>query len=203
MTPEFLITSLVVVASPGTGVVYTVAAGLAHGWRASVVAVFGCTLGIVPHMLAAITGLAALLHASAWAFAIVKYLGIAYLLWMAWRTLRSHGALRIEPEGIPRSTGEVILSGILLNLLNPKLSVFFLAFLPQFLAPGEADVTRRMLQLSLAFMAITFIVFALYGTSAAAMRRYVLEQPVVLRWMRYAFSTAFVLLAARLAFVHP
>ena len=199
MNLEFLLTSLIVVASPGTGVVYTVAAGLAQGWRASVVAAFGCTLGIVPHMLAAITGLAALLHANPLAFEVIKYLGVAYLLWVAWSTLQSHGALHIDPNKTPRSNGAMIVSGILLNLLNPKLSIFFLAFLPQFLAPGETNAMGRMLQLSFVFMAITFAIFTLYGVCCASMRHHVLERPSVLQWIRRLFSATFVLLAARLA----
>lgn len=201
MSPEFLLTAFVVVASPGTGAVYTVATGLSQGGRASVVAAFACTLGIVPHMLAAITGLAALLHASAMAFEIVKYLGVAYLLWMAWSAARSRGVMRIETDEAPRSHGAIVLSGVLLNLLNPKLSIFFLAFLPQFVAPDQSDVSLHMLTLSMVFMAMTFVVFALYGVFAAAMRIHVLERPSVLRCMRYSFSAAFVLLAARLAFV--
>jgi threonine/homoserine/homoserine lactone efflux protein len=202
MDLEFFATSLIMAASPGTGVVYTVAAGLARGRRASVVAAFSCTLGIVPHMLAAITGLAALLHASPLAFETIKYLGVAYLLWMAWSTLQSHGALRIDPNKTPPSNGAVIFSGILLNLLNPKLSIFFLAFLPQFLTPGETNATWRMLQLSFIFMAITFAIFVVYGVFCASMRHHVLERPSVLQWMRRIFSSAFVLLAARLALMH-
>lgn len=201
MSPEFLLTAFVVVASPGTGAVYTVATGLSQGGRASVVAAFACTLGIVPHMLAAITGLAALLHASAMAFEIVKYLGVAYLLWMAWSAAGSRGVMRIETDEAPRSHGAIVLSGVLLNLLNPKLSIFFLAFLPQFVAPDQSDASLHMLTLSVVFMAMTFVVFALYGVFAAAMRIHVLERPSVLRCMRYSFSAAFVLLAARLAFV--
>lgn len=203
MTIEFFLTSLIVAASPGTGTVYTVAAGLTHGWRASLVAALGCTLGIVPHMLAALTGLAALLHASPMAFAAVKYLGVAYLLWMAWHTLQGDGVLRIAPDTAPRTHGATVVSGILLNLLNPKLSMFFLAFLPQFVAPDQARATQHMLTLSLAFMLITFVVFAVYGIFAAAMRRHVLERPSVMRWMRRTFSAAFVLLAIRLAVMHP
>jgi threonine/homoserine/homoserine lactone efflux protein len=122
---EFLITSLIVVVSPGTGVLYTLAAGLSRGARASVVAAFGCTLGILPHMAAAITGLAALLHTSAVAFQVLKYLGVAYLLYMAWSTLREQGALKVEKGIAPRSATQVIISGILINILNPKLSIFF------------------------------------------------------------------------------
>ena len=138
MSREFLITSLIVVASPGTGVLYTLAAGLSRGSRASIVAAFGCTLGIVPHMAAAIMGLAALLHTSALAFQIFKYLGVAYLLYMAWNTLREHGALQVEKEVGARSALQVTVTGILINILNPKLSIFFLAFLPQFVSARRA-----------------------------------------------------------------
>src|SRR3954452_13845815 len=137
MTWEFLITSFIVVVSPGTGVLYTLAAGLSRGARASFIAAFGCTLGIVPHMAAAIMGLAALLHTSAVAFQTLKYLGVAYLLYMAWNTLKEKGALRVEKETGARSAIEVTVNAILINILNPKLSIFFFAFLPQFVSTSE------------------------------------------------------------------
>ena len=142
MTLEFLITSLIVVAAPGTGVLYTLATGLSRGSRASVVAAFGCTLGILPHMMAAIVGLAALLHASALAFQIFKYAGVAYLLYMAWHALREHGALKVETTIDRRSAIQVVVTAILINMLNPKLSIFFLAFLPQFVSVEEAHPLR-------------------------------------------------------------
>ncbi len=200
MSIEFLITSLIVVASPGTGVLVTLAAGLSRGTRAAVVAAFGCTLGIVPHMLAAITGLAALLHTSALAFQAVKYAGVAYLLYMAWSTLKEHGALRVEADATPRADREVIVSAILVNLLNPKLSILFFAFLPQFIGSGEANPLPRMLELSLVFMAMTFAVFVLYGVFAASVRTHVVSRPRILAWMRRTFAAAFVALGAKLAF---
>ncbi len=199
MTPEFLLTSLIVVASPGTGVLVTLAAGLSRGVRAAIVAAFGCTLGIVPHMLAAITGLAALLHASALAFQAIKYAGVAYLLNMAWKTLQEHGALRVEAEDAPHSDGQVIWSAILVNALNPKLSIFFFAFLPQFVGTAETHPLRQMLELSLVFMIMTFAVFVLYGVFAASVRRHVTSRPRVLSWVRRIFAMAFVALGARLA----
>lgn len=201
MNVEFLLTSLVIIASPGTGALVTLAAGLARGARASVVAAVGCTLGTLPHMLAAITGLAALLHASPMAFEAIKYVGVAYLLYMAWMTLRADGPLQIAPDGLADSDGKVIQQAALANLLNPKLSIFFFAFLPQFIGPGEARPTRTMLELSLAFMAMTFAVFAAYGVIAASFRDRVLSRPGVLHWMRRAFAVTFVALAARLALV--
>lgn len=200
MSIEFLITSLIVVVAPGPGVLYTLAAGISRGSRASVIAAFGCTIGIIPHMAAAIFGLAALLHASALAFQIFKYLGVAYLLYMAWQTLRQHGALKVETKVGARSAMQVIATAILVNLLNPKLSIFFMAFLPQFVSAGDAQPLARMLELSTAFMLMTFVVFVGYGLFAAAVRDHVISRPRVLTWIRRAFACAFVALGARLAF---
>jgi threonine/homoserine/homoserine lactone efflux protein len=200
MTPEFLITTLVIVASPGTGVLYTVAAGLTRGARASILAAFACTLGIIPHMAAAITGLAALLHTSALAFEIIKYLGVAYLLYMAWATLRETGALSVDTDAAPKSVRQVLVSGILINILNPKLSIFFFAFLPQFVRTDSAAALPQMLELSAAFMAMTFVIFAVYGVFAAAVRQHVVTRPRVFTWMRRTFAAAFVALGAKLAF---
>jgi len=196
---EFLLTTLIVVASPGTGVLYTLAAGLSRGARASAVTAFACTLGIIPHMAAAITGLAALLHTSAVAFQILKYLGVAYLLFMAWQTLKEHGALKVEAETAPRSDRQVIVSGILVNILNPKLSIFFFAFLPQFVSSADPNAFVRMLELSGVFMVATFVVFVGYGLFAAAIRNHVISRPRVLAWMRRTFAAAFVGLGVKLA----
>ncbi len=199
MSIEFLLTTLLIVASPGTGVVYTLATGLSRGARAGIFAAFACTLGIVPHLVAALTGLAALLHTSALLFDMVKYAGVAYLLWMAWQVLRQRGAMRIETEAAPRSMAQILVDGIVLNLLNPKLSIFFVAFLPQFIAVNEAAPVLRMLELSALFMAATFIVFAIYGVFAAMMRDQVVGRPAVMIWFRRTFAAAFVALGARLA----
>ncbi len=199
MSIEFLATSLVIVATPGTGVIYTLAAGLSRGARASVVATIGCTLGIVPHMLAAITGLAALLHTSAMAFQTLKYLGVAYLLYMAWHTLREKGALTVEEETAPRSAAKVITSGILINLLNPKLTIFFFAFLPQFVATDEPNAILHMTALSAVFMLLTSAVFAAYGVFAASVRSHVVSRPNVMAWLRRVFAGSFAALGARLA----
>ncbi len=204
MSLEFLVTTLILVASPGTGVLYTIAAGLSRGPRASIVAAFGCTLGIVPHMAAAIMGLAALLHTSALAFELFKYLGVAYLLYMAWGAWRERGPLSVEHndarrDGGPRSALQVTVHAILINILNPKLSIFFFAFLPQFVSAEEAQPVLRMSELSGVFMLMTFVVFVGYGLFAAAVRRHVISRPAVLTWMRRAFAGAFAALGAKLA----
>ena len=200
MTPSFLLTSLIVVASPGTGVLYTLAAALTKGSRASFAAAFGCTLGILPHMLAAMLGLAAVLHTSALAFAALKWLGVLYLLYMAWQALHERGALAVDGRVDARSARRVIVTGFLINILNPKLSIFFLAFLPQFIGAGESQPLLRMLQLSAAFMAMTFAVFVLYGLFAASVRDRIVTRPAVMSWLRRGFAGAFAALGARLAF---
>jgi threonine/homoserine/homoserine lactone efflux protein len=200
MSAAFLITTLIVVVTPGTGVLYTLVAGLTQGRRASVIAAFACTLGIVPHMAAAILGLAALLNTSAVAFQTLKLAGVAYLLFMAWRTLRETGALNVEAApAAPRSARRIIVSGVLVNLLNPKLSIFFLAFLPQFVQPHESQRLLHMLGLSGVFMLVTFVVFVAYGLFAVAVRSHVVTRPRVLTWMRRTFAGAFVALGAKLA----
>jgi threonine/homoserine/homoserine lactone efflux protein len=200
MSLTFWLTSLVIVLIPGTGALYTVGTGLVRGWRAAALAAFACTLGIVPHLVAAVTGLAALLHASGVAFGVVKYAGVAYLLYMAWSTWRETGTLGVPEETEGGSAWRVIRTGITINLLNPKLTVFFFAFLPQFVPPGSTHQVVHMLGLSAIFMVLTFVVFVGYGALAAAARERVLARPQVLSRLRKAFAGTFVLLSGRLAF---
>jgi threonine/homoserine/homoserine lactone efflux protein len=199
MSLSFLLTSLIVIVSPGTGVLYTLAAALTRGSRLSVAAAFGCTLGIVPHIAAAMLGLAAVLHTSALAFHALKWLGVIYLLYMAWQALRERGALAVDAAVDARSALRVIVTGILINILNPKLSIFFLAFLPQFIAMDEVHPVAQMLELSGAFMTMTFAVFVTYGLFAASVRDRIVTRPKVMAWLRRAFAGGFAALGARLA----
>jgi threonine/homoserine/homoserine lactone efflux protein len=199
MTPEFLLTTLIVVATPGAGVLYTLSAGVSRGWRASLVAAFACTIGIVPHMIAAVTGLAAIMHASVVAFSIIKWLGVAYLLYLAWKTFRDKSVFAVDAEPARPSPWRVIVSGILVNTLNPKLTIFFFAFLPQFVPADRADAVPLMVYLSAVFMAVTLVVFSLYGVFAAAVRRQVFSRPRIVAWTRRSFGATYLVLAGRLA----
>jgi threonine/homoserine/homoserine lactone efflux protein len=199
MTLTFLLTSLVIVATPGTGALFTLSAGLSRGPRASVLAAFACTLGIVPHLLAAITGLAALLHASGVAFQTIKLLGVGYLLYLAWSTWRQDGSLLVSRDARPVSPWRVISNGVAVNLLNPKLTIFFFAFLPQFVPSTEPHSVLRMLGLSAIFMLMTFVVFAAYGIFAGLVRGRVLSRPQLLRRVQRCFAVTFAGLAGRLA----
>jgi len=210
LTLEFFVTSLVVVLVPGTGVIYTLSNGVFRGLQASVAAAFGCTLGIIPHLLASILGLAALLHASAVAFQVFKILGIAYILYLAWGLWRETGSLALDEsvgtDSVTVSGGQTVrrlsaiaLRGTLINILNPKLSIFFLAFLPQFVPASTPNALMRMGLLSATFMVLTFVIFVGYGVAANAVRSRVLSSERVTRWMHRAFATAFAAFALKLA----
>lgn len=199
MSVEYFLTSLVVVLMPGTGVLYTLAVGLGRGFRPSTAAAFGCTLGILPAATASIVGLAAILHASAVAFQAVRYLGVAYLFYMAWSILRHGGALDVSENRTTAPTGRIIIEGMLLNVLNPKLSLFFMAFLPQFVPADAADATLQLVLLAAFFMALTFVIFVGYGACAAAARDHVISRPAVMTWLKCIFAGTFGLLGLRLA----
>jgi threonine/homoserine/homoserine lactone efflux protein len=199
ITPEFLITSLVVVLIPGTGVLYTVSTALAQGRTASVYAALGCTAGIVPHLLATVLGLAAVMHASALAFQVLRYAGVAYLFYVAYATWRDASAFAVDGSVAKASASALVVKAFLLNILNPKLTIFFLAFLPQFVEPHASRPLLQLLLLSAIFMAMTFVVFVVYGFVAHAFRKLVIESARVQRWLRVGFASAFAGLGARLA----
>ena len=196
---QFLITAFVVVIAPGTGVVYTLALGLGRGPVAALWAALGCTIGIVPHLAAATLGLAAILHSSALAFTLVKFAGVAYLLWLAWSALSSGGALRIEPKTGAGSGWAIAQRGALINILNPKLSIFFLSLLTPFLSGHPDTVTAETILLGSVFMAMTFVVFVFYGLFAAQARHWILSSERAMRWLNRSFAAVFAMLAGRLA----
>lgn len=199
ITFDFLVTSLVVVLIPGTGVLFTVSTGLAQGRRASVFAALGCTAGIVPHLLASVFGLAALLHVSALAFQALKWAGAAYLFFLAYATWRDSAALALDRTAAAADGRALAIKAFLLNILNPKLSIFFLAFLPQFVAPEAPTPLYQLLVLSGVFMAMTFVVFVIYGLLAHGFRQAVLASPGVQAWLRRGFAAAFAGLGVKLA----
>lgn len=199
LSAQFLLTALVVVIAPGTGVIYTLAMGLGQGRQAALWAALGCTVGIVPSLAAATLGLAAVLHTSALLFNIVKFAGVAYLLYLAWQALRAGGALSISAERSGEHGLVIARRAALINILNPKLSVFFLALLPPFLSGNAATATMEMALLGGIFMAMTFAVFVLYGLFAAKARDLILSSARVMAWLNRGFAAIFVALAGRLA----
>ncbi|WP_341368256.1 LysE family translocator [Yoonia sp. BS5-3] len=197
---QFLLTAFVVCIAPGTGVIYTLALGLGQGRRAAIAAAAGCTLGIVPHLAAATLGLAAVLHTSALLFQVVKFAGVAYLLYLAWQALKSDGLLAVRPDAVPQSMIKIAQRGALINVLNPKLSIFFLALLPPFLSGNPGTVTSEMILLGAVFMALTFVIFVLYGVFAAFARARLLRSARIMQWLNRSFAGIFAALGLRLAF---
>jgi len=200
MSMEYLLTSIVVILLPGTGVIYTIAVGLGRGFRASMAAALGCTFGIVPAAMASIFGLAAIFHTSAMAFLAIKYLGVAYLFYMAWNILKDDGLMQVDKNTSNDSYFRTALNGTLLNVLNPKLSLFFMAFLPQFVTPNQSGSVAYLVYLAAMFMLMTFVVFVLYGAFAAAARMYIIESPKAMLWLKRCFAGTFGMLGLRLAF---
>ncbi len=198
-SPEFLLTSLIVVLIPGTGTIYTVSTGLFYGWRASIAAAVGCTLGIVPHLLASILGLSFVLHMSAVIFQGLKFAGTIYLLYLAWAMWREQGALTFESAPPEKNAWQVVTKAVLLNLLNPKLTLFFFAFLPLSISPDASSPIAELLMLSLVFMAITLVIFMIYGILASGVRKHVVHSPRVIVWLRRSFAVTFATLGVKLA----
>jgi len=199
MSIEYFITSIVVILLPGTGVIYTIAVGLGRGFRPSVAAALGCTFGIVPAAFASIFGLAAIFHTSAIAFQAIKYLGVAYLLYMAWSILREDGLMQVDENSSEESYFRTALNGTLLNVLNPKLSLFFLAFLPQFVPASQSGSILYLAYLAIMFMLMTFVVFVFYGAFASTARMYVIQSPKTMVWLKRCFAGTFGILGLRLA----
>ncbi|KUF11034.1 LysE family translocator [Pseudoponticoccus marisrubri] len=199
MTLAFLLTAFIVCLAPGLGVIYTLSVTLGRGLGPGLWAVAGCTLATAVHLGLALAGLAAVLHASALLFAAIKYAGVAYLLWMAWGTLQGQGALDVQAETRPGPASRIIRRGVLINLLNPKLPMFFMAFLPQFIAQGDPAPTARLIELGLAFVAMTGAVFAGYALAAGWLRARVVESPRAMAWLRRAFAASFAGLGLKLA----
>lgn len=201
-TTDFLLTSLIVILIPGTGVIYTVSTGLFLGRRSSIGAAFGCTMGIVPHLLASTLGLSAILHMSALTFHVLKYAGSAYLLYLAWIMWRERGVIKLNRPD-KNSLFQIALKGFLINILNPKLSIFFLAFLPLFVSSKAAFPILQMLVLSAVFMAMTLIIFIFYGILAGNVSAYFIRSPKVITWLQRSFAAVFAALATKLAQSEP
>lgn len=202
MSVEFLLTSLVVVLIPGTGVVYTVGSSIGGGRRRGLIAAIGCTLGIVPHMLAAMLGLSGIMQAGSAVFEVVRWAGVAYLVFMGYAMIREAGSVPLDGSGDAPidSAGLVVRRGILLNVLNPKLTVFFFAFLPQFLHASPGLLDAKLIWLGGIFMLMTLVVFAVYALASSVARDLILATPVARRWVERALGAFLIAFAARLAF---
>jgi len=196
MTIEYLVTVFIICLSPGIGVVFTLSATLGGGLRAGFWASVGCTIATIIHLMVAMAGLAAILHTSAILFQTIKFAGVAYLLWMAWAVLNDRGGLSVIP-GAPVTSMRLVWRGIWLNILNPKLPLFFVAFIPQFVPVNSAP--GLLVELGLVFTLMTFAVFMGYVVFASTGRQRLLQSARAMGWMRRAFAASFAALGLKLA----
>jgi threonine/homoserine/homoserine lactone efflux protein len=198
---EFYLTCLVLVLTPGTGMIYTFMCALSQGRRGAILGALGSTFSILPHILAAILGLAAVLHASAVAFQAIKWIGVAYLLYIGWKTWKDTNLFDLKDGVKQTSSAKLIWQGVLGSVLNPKLSLFFMALLPQFVNVQSTNPMGEMALLGGIFMAMTFVAFAGLGVMVASARHGVQTRPKLLEHARRGFGGVFILLGARLALV--
>ena len=199
---EFLLASLVVVLVPGTGVIYTVSTGLLRGRRASAFASLGCALGILPHLAATVLGLAAVLHASALAFQLLKFAGALYLLYLAWGAWRASPATgKTQHSAMPDLTPlQAWRRGVLMNVTNPKVMVFFLALFPSFIDPQRGNAFTQTLFLGALFMLASWVIFSVLALLSGTVGQRMQHSPRAQRWLNRSASVVFVGLALRLLY---
>ncbi|WP_028585030.1 LysE family translocator [Desulfogranum mediterraneum] len=195
----FILTSITVILMPGPAMLFVISRGLTGGIRASIYAALGTTAGVSFHLFCAAFGLAVLLQTSALAFTAVKFAGAAYLVYLAIKTLVSKEPLAGPLSQDASSAASIFCQGILINILNPKLSIFFLAFLPQFIDPQPGSVAAQTLILGALFMAMTIVVFIAYAIFSSLLRQRVLSSPRVVKTLRWCFSSVFLALGMKLA----
>jgi threonine/homoserine/homoserine lactone efflux protein len=192
----FIIASLILTATPGPDNLAILSLGLAHGRRAGMGFALGCALGCLTHTIWVTLGVAALVAASDLAFGILKYAGAAYLVYLGINALRSRGAE--IAEGQPTASSRFVLRGFIANAINPKVALFFFAFLPQFVNP-QGRVSLQMLFFGLSFAVLTLFVFLPLGYFSGRVGAWLRGRPAVARWMDRLAGTLFIGLAIRLA----
>jgi len=184
---------------PGAGSIYTISTGLFRGWRSSIVAAIGCTAGIIPHLLLSILVLSSVYEYSTEAFQAIKYIGAVYLLSLAYSMLKkSRGTDFSESLDQKKDKLKIIFNAVFINLFNPKLSIFFLAFLPLFVSLESEFPIIQFIFLGIIFMLMTLIVFIIYGLFAHNVSKYFRQSGVLYTWTQRAFAIIFVILGAKL-----
>lgn len=199
-TLSFLISSLIIVLIPGTGVIYTITTGFTKGKRASILAALGCTVGIIPHLCLSITLSSLLLQMGSSVFNIVKIFGMFYLLYLGIGMIISKSNPSFESTQGSLQALAIVRQGILINLLNPKLTIFFLSFLPQYIGSSKQDYFVSSLELGLVFMFLTVIVFICYGTLAGSTKKLIEKSPRTINILQKCFGLIFVIFAFQLGF---
>jgi threonine/homoserine/homoserine lactone efflux protein len=198
-TPAFILTSAALAIAPGPDVLYVLAKGMAQGRRSALIAAAGFCSGLSIHTAASACGLSALLVASATAFTVVKLLGAAYLVYLGVRAILSRGLISLPANHVALSGRKIFGQAFLMNVLNPKVALFFLAFLPQFVRADQGSIPQQLVLLGIGFGIVAFAVFSLVGLFSDAIGRHVRSRPTLTRILDRIAGTAFILLGLRLA----
>lgn len=195
----FLTASLVVIVAPGPDNILVLTRGISQGRKAAMVSAAGASVGLVCHSLFAAAGLSALLAQSAVAFSVVKYVGAAYLIYLGVKTLVKREGLALPGEEGTMRLRSVFAQGVASNVMNPKIAVFFLAYLPQFVDPAAGGTAPQLLLLGLAFALLTWLLFSLLGYFSGTLGDRLLHRPRLSEALRWATGGVFVALGLRLA----
>jgi threonine/homoserine/homoserine lactone efflux protein len=195
----FLGASMALTIAPGPDNTFIVAQGISRGRKAAVVTALGMCSGVSVHTTAAALGISALLYSSAAAFTILKYAGAAYLLFLAYKALKEQQVLLPQGTADGQSPWVMFRRGFIMNVVNPKVALFFLAFLPQFVSPGEESAALQMLLLGLLFMAQAVVLFGAIGWLSGSVGNLILRRPRMARWFGRLSAGIFASLGIRLA----
>ena len=173
----FIAASWALIIAPGPDMLYVITRGMAHGRRAGILSAIGVICGILVHTTAAAFGLTLIFQTSAYAFLVVKYLGAIYLIYLGIKAWRDKNVFRFQPSSSPVSFHRLFWQGVLSNVLNPKIAIFFLAFLPQFVDKTASQVTLQLIVLGLTFAILGLGFLLVVGYSSGAIGSWITRRP--------------------------
>lgn len=199
-TLNFLVTSFIIILIPGTGVTYTISTGITKGKRASIFAALGCTIGIIPHLCISIALSSFIINMSNNSFFILKLIDAIYLLYLGIGMIRSKTNFDLINNKSEEKVGTIIRSGILINLLNPKLTLFFFSFLPQYAKSINDNYITECFLYGFTFMIVTLLVFIGYGLLAGISNNFFMNSPKRISYLQKIFGIIFIVFATQLAF---
>ncbi|MFC7442206.1 LysE family translocator [Laceyella putida] len=197
----FLAYSVSLTLLPGPDILFVLSQSVFQGKKDGLAISLGLCTGLIAHTLAAALGVSMILYHSALAFHVLKIAGVAYLLYLAWQSLKATGEASLQPAEKKQSLGALYKRGILMNLLNPKVSIFFLAFFPQFVEAQAGHVPLQMLTLGFVFIAQALVIFTAVSLIAGKLGERFLQKHLKGKWVNYGTAGIFALLGIRLAFV--
>lgn len=196
----FLGASVLLTLAPGPDNTFVIAQGLSRGRKAAVITALGMCSGVSVHTTAAALGISAVLYSSAWAFTVLKYAGAAYLLYLAYKAVREHGIHLKQSDRSPVRSWQLFRRGFIMNVLNPKVGLFFLAFLPQFVSRDSGRIPMQMLLLGFIFMAQAVLIFSAIGLLSGSAGDLILKRPRLSKYFAWLSAGIFASLGLRLAF---